>query len=212
MNDALLQIGKIGIIPVVVLNKVSDAEPLAKALINGGLPCAEVTFRTDAAEESIKAITKKYSDMFVIAGTVLSIEQVDRAIGAGAKAIVSPGFNPKVVEYCRKNNYPVCPGIMTPSELEMALGFGLDVVKFFPAENAGGLKMIKAMSAPYTMMKFMPTGGINSVNVREYLACDKILACGGSWMVKGELIDDGDFGKIEELTREAANIVEEIRK
>lgn len=212
MNDALLQIGKTGIIPVVVLNKVSDAEPLAEALINGGLPCAEVTFRTDAAEESIRAITKKHSDMFVIAGTVLTTEQADRAVGAGAKGIVAPGFNPKVVEYCLKNNYPVCPGIMTPTELEMALGFGLDVVKFFPAENAGGLKMIKAMSAPYTMMKFMPTGGINAVNVRDYLACDKILACGGSWMVKGDLIDAGDFGKIEELAREAANIVKEIRK
>ena len=211
MNDTLKQIGKIGIVPVVVLNKVSDAEPLAQSLVNGGLPCAEVTFRTDAAEESIRAIAKKFPDMLVGAGTVLTIEQVDRAIGAGAKFIVSPGLNPKVVEYCIKNNYSVCPGIMTPTELEVALGFGLDVVKFFPAENAGGLKMIKAMSAPYTMMKFMPTGGINATNVREYLACDKILACGGSWMVKGDLVAAGDFAQIEKLTREAADIVKEIR-
>ena len=211
MNDTLKQIGQTGIVPVVVLNKVSDAEPLAAALIAGGLPCAEVTFRTDAAEESIRAISKKYPDMFVGAGTVLTTEQVDRAIGAGAKFIVSPGLNPKVVEYCIKKNYPICPGIMTPTELEVALGFGLDVVKFFPAENAGGLKMIKAMSAPYTMMKFMPTGGINATNVRDYLACDKILACGGSWMVKGDLINAGNFGEIEKLTKEASDIVKEIR-
>ena len=211
MNDTLKEIGHTGIVPVVVLNKVADAVPLADALIKGGLPCAEVTFRTDAAEESIREIAKKFPEMFVGAGTVLTTEQVDRAIGAGAKFIVSPGFNPKVVEYCIKNNYPICPGIMTPTELEMALGFGLDVVKFFPAENAGGLKMIKAMSAPYTMMKFMPTGGINATNVRDYLACNKILACGGSWMVKGDLISAGDFAEIEKLTREAAAIVKEIR-
>ena len=211
MNDTLVQIGKTGIVPVVVLNNASDAEPLAEALINGGLPCAEVTFRTEAAEDSIKLMSKKFPEMFVGAGTVLTTEQVDRAIGAGAKFIVSPGFNPKVVEYCLKNNYPITPGIMTPTELEMALGFGLDVVKFFPAENAGGLKMIKAMSAPYTMMKFMPTGGINAENVGEYLACDKILACGGSWMVKGDLIKEGNFAEIEKLTAEAAAIVKEIR-
>ncbi len=212
MNDVLKKIGETGIVPVVVLNDAKDAEPLAEALIKGGLPCAEVTFRTEAAEASIRKITKKFPDMFVGAGTILSIEQVDRAIDAGAKFIVSPGFNPKVVDYCILKNYPICPGIMTPSELEAALGFGLNVVKFFPAENAGGLKMIKAMSAPYTMMKFMPTGGINATNVREYLACDKILACGGSWMVKGDLISAGNFAEIEKLTREAAEIVKEIRK
>ena len=212
MNDTLKQIGSIGIVPVVVLNKVSDAELLAESLIKGGLACAEVTFRTDAAEESIRAISKKFPEMFVGAGTVLTTEQVDRAIGAGAKFIVSPGLNPKVVEYCLKKGYPITPGIMTPTELEVALGFGLDVVKFFPAENAGGLKMIKAMSAPYTMMKFMPTGGINATNVRDYLACDKILACGGSWMVKGDLIVAGNFAEVERLTKEAAAIVKEIRK
>ena len=211
MNDTLKKIGAMGIVPVVVLNKVSDAEPLGAALVAGGLACAEVTFRTEAAEESIRAIAKKFPDMLVGAGTVLTVEQVDRAIGAGAKFIVSPGLNPKVVEYCIKKNYPVCPGIMTPTELEVALGFGLDVVKFFPAENAGGLQMIKAMSAPYTMMKFMPTGGINATNVRDYLACDKILACGGSWMVKGDLINAGDFAQIEKLTREAAEIVASLR-
>ena len=211
MNDTLKQIGSTGIVPVVVLNKADDAEPLAQALVKGGLPCAEVTFRTDAAEESIRRIAKKFPEMFVGAGTVLTTEQADRAVGVGAKFIVSPGLNPKVVEHCLKKGYPITPGIMTPTELEMALGFGLDVVKFFPAENAGGLKMIKAMSAPYTMMKFMPTGGINATNVRDYLACNKILACGGSWMVKGDLISAGDFIQIEKLTREAAVIVKEIR-
>ncbi|MBP5358394.1 MAG: bifunctional 4-hydroxy-2-oxoglutarate aldolase/2-dehydro-3-deoxy-phosphogluconate aldolase [Treponema sp.] len=211
MNETLKKIGDTGIIPVVVLNRVEDAEPLAESLIKGGLPCAEVTFRTDAAEESIRAIAKKFPDMFVGAGTVLTVEQADRAVDAGACFIVSPGLNPKVVEHCLKKNYPITPGIMTPSELEIALGFGLDVVKFFPAENAGGLKMIKAISAPYTMMKFMPTGGINTTNVREYLACDKILACGGSWMVKGDLVKAGAFDEIERLTREASGIVKEIR-
>lgn len=212
MNEILKKIGETGIIPVVVLNDVKNAVPLAQALINGGLPCAEVTFRTDAAQQSIAEISKKFPQMFVGAGTVLSVEQVDRAIDAGAKFIVSPGFNPKVVEYCLKNNYPITPGIMTPTELETALGYGLDVVKFFPAENAGGLKMIKAMSAPYTMMKFMPTGGINTSNIRDYLKCDKILACGGSWMVKGELINSENFAEIEKLTKEAAQIVKEVRE
>ena len=211
MNEVLMKIGQMGIVPVVVLNDVKNAIPLAQSLINGGLPCAEVTFRTEAAQQSIAEISKNFPQMFVGAGTVLTTEQVDRAVDAGAKFIVSPGFNPKVVEYCIKKGYPVTPGIMTPTELEMALEFGLDVVKFFPAENAGGLKMIKAMAAPYTKMKFMPTGGINPQNVREYLQCDKILACGGSWMVKGDLINSGNFAEIEKLTKEASQIVKEIR-
>lgn len=211
MNEVLMKIGQMGIVPVVVLNDVKNAVPLAQSLINGGLPCAEVTFRTEAAQQSIAEISKNFPQMFVGAGTVLTTEQVDRAVDAGAKFIVSPGFNPKVVEYCIKKGYPVTPGIMTPTELEMALEFGLDVVKFFPAENAGGLKMIKAMAAPYTKMKFMPTGGINPQNVREYLQCDKILACGGSWMVKGDLINSGNFAEIEKLTKEASQIVKEVR-
>lgn len=211
MNEVLMKIGQMGIVPVVVLNDVKNAVCLAQSLINGGLPCAEVTFRTEAAQQSIAEISKNFPQMFVGAGTVLTTEQVERAVDAGAKFIVSPGFNPKVVEYCIKKGYPVTPGIMTPTELEMALEFGLDVVKFFPAENAGGLKMIKAMAAPYTKMKFMPTGGINPQNVREYLQCDKILACGGSWMVKGDLINNGNFAEIEKLTKEASQIVKEIK-
>ena len=211
MNEVLEKIQKIGIVPVVVLNDAKDAEPLAKALCNGGLPCAEVTFRTDAAEESIRIMSEKYPEMLVGAGTVLTTEQVDRAVAAGAKFIVSPGLNPKIVKYCVEKNIPITPGICTPREAEQAIENGLEVVKFFPAEPAGGLKMIKAMAAPYTGLKFMPTGGINATNVKEYLAYDKILACGGSWMVKGSLVEAGEFDKIEAMTKEAVEIVKEVR-
>lgn len=211
MNQVLEALSKIGIVPVVVINDAKDAKPLAEALIKGGLPCAEVTFRTDAAEESIRIISESFPEMLVGAGTVLTTEQVDRAVAAGAKFIVAPGLNPVVVEYCVKKGIPVVPGTATPSEMEQAMSFGLDVVKFFPAENNGGLSMIKAVAAPYVGLRFMPTGGINAENVRDYLKYDRILCCGGSWMVKGDLIKAGDFAKIEALTREAAAIVKEIR-
>ena len=211
MNEVLKQIEKIGIVPVVVLNDTKDAEPLAKALCDGGLPCAEVTFRTDAAEECIRIMSEKFPDMLIGAGTVLTTEQVDRAVAAGAKFIVSPGINPAIVKYCVERNIPITPGTANPSDVEQALENGLDVVKFFPAEPLGGLKLIKAMAAPYVGVKFMPTGGINANNVREYLAYDRILACGGSWMVSSDLVKAGDFAKNTELTREAADIVKEIR-
>ncbi len=211
MNEILNKIHEIGIVPVVVLNDAKDAEPLAKALCEGGLPCAEVTFRTEAAEEAIRIMTGQFPEMLVGAGTVLTTEQVDRAVAAGAKFIVSPGFNPTVVQYCIDKGIPITPGCMTPSEIEQALKHELEVVKFFPAEPAGGLKMLKAMAAPYVGMKFMPTGGISAGNVREYLKYDRILACGGSWMVKGDLINAGDFDKIRELTQEAVEIVKECR-
>lgn len=205
------QIEKTGIIPVVVLDDAKNAEPLAQALCDGGLPCAEVTFRTAAAEESIRIISEKFPDMLVGAGTVLTTEQVDKAVAAGAKFIVSPGLNPKVVKYCIDKGVPIIPGTCNPSDIEAALELGLNVVKFFPAEAAGGLKMIKAMSAPYVGVRFMPTGGINAQNVRDYLAFDKIIACGGSWMVKGALINEGKFDEIRALTAEAAAIVKEYR-
>lgn len=211
MNQVLEQFQKIGIIPVVVLDDAKDAEPLGRALMEGGLPCAEVTFRTAAAEEAIRIMSEKFPEMLVGAGTVLTTEQVDRAVAAGAKFIVSPGINPKVVDYCVKKNIPITPGTCNPSNVETALEFGLDVVKFFPAEQAGGLNYIKAIAAPYTGVKFMPTGGINATNVKEYLKYDRIIACGGSWMVKGDLIKAGNFEKIKELTAEAAAIVKEIR-
>ena len=205
------QFEKIGIVPVVVLDDSKDASPLAKVLCENGLPCAEVTFRTQAAEESIRIMAKEFPNMLIGAGTVLKTEQVDRAIKAGAKFIVSPGFNPKVVQHCIENMIPIVPGTQTPSEMEQALEFGLKVVKFFPAEQAGGLNMIKAVAAPYVDLKFMPTGGINAKNVRDYLAYKKIVACGGSWMVKKDLVNAGDWNGIGKLVREAAAIVKEIR-
>ncbi|MCR5754280.1 MAG: bifunctional 4-hydroxy-2-oxoglutarate aldolase/2-dehydro-3-deoxy-phosphogluconate aldolase [Acetatifactor sp.] len=200
-----------GFIPGVGLEDAKDAKPLAEALMEGGLPCAEVTFRTDAAEEAIRIMSENYPDMLVGAGTVLTTEQVDRAVNAGAKFIVSPGFNPKVVDYCIEKGIPVAPGTANPTDIEAALEKGLKVVKFFPAEPLGGLKMIKAIAAPYVGVKFMPTGGINATNVRDYLAYNRIIACGGSFMVSGELIKKGDFETIKKLTREAADIVKEIR-
>lgn len=196
------------VVPVVVLNDVKDAAPLAKALVEGGLPCAEVTFRTEAAAESLRIMAEAYPDMLVGAGTVLTTEQVDKAVEAGAKFIVSPGFDPEIVDYCIEKNIPVFPGCATPSEVAQAVKRGLKVVKFFPAEQAGGLAMIKAMAAPYNMLKFMPTGGINTKNLKEYLACDKILCCGGSWMVKGDMVEAGEFDKIKKLTEEAKALAE----
>lgn len=205
------QFSKIGIIPVVVLDSPKDAAPLAEVLSKNGLPCAEVTFRTPAAEESIRIISREFPDMLVGAGTVLTTEQADRAMNAGAQFIVSPGLNPKIVQYCIDNSMPVTPGTQTPSEMEQALELGLKTVKFFPAEPAGGLAMIKAVAAAYVDLKFMPTGGINAKNVRDYLAYNRIIACGGSWMVKKDMISAGEWGKIAALVKEASSIVKEVR-
>lgn len=207
MNDILVKIGKIGIVPVVALDNAADALPLGQALMKGGIPCAEVTFRTSAAEESIRTLSREIPEMLVGAGTVLSIEQVDRAVNAGAKFIVSPGLNPKVVGYCVEKGIPVVPGCANPSDIEAALEFGLEVVKFFPAEAAGGIAMIKAMSAPYGGIKFMPTGGINSGNICNYLGFGKVLACGGSWMVDKKLVAAGNFEEITRLSREAVETI-----
>ena len=199
------------VVPVVVLNNADDAVPLADALIKGGLPCAEVTFRTDAAEESIRRICESFPDMLVGAGTVLTTEQVERAHKAGAKFIVSPGFDPEIIDCCISIGLPVLPGCITPSEIAQAVKRGLKVVKFFPAEQSGGVAMIKAMAAPYSMVKFMPTGGISTKNLADYLSCDKILCCGGSWMVKEDLIKSGSFDKITDMTRETTALAKSIR-
>lgn len=212
MKDITERFEKLGVVPVVVLEDAKDAVPLATALVEGGLPCAEVTFRTEAAEESIRLMTEQFPEMLVGAGTVLTVEQVDAAVRAGAKFIVSPGFDAEIVDYCLKNEIPVFPGCISPSEVVQAVKRGLKVVKFFPAEPAGGISMIKAMAAPYTGLKFMPTGGINAKNLGEYLSCDKIVCCGGSWMVKGELVKTGEFNKIRQLTEEARRLVDSIRK
>ena len=207
MNKVLEEISKIGIVPVIALDDVKDAEPLAKALIEGGLPCAEVTFRTKAAEESIKIMSSKFPELLVGAGTVLTIEQAYKAVAAGAKFIVSPGFNPKVVKHCIEKDIPVTPGCSSPSDVEQAIELGLEVVKFFPAEAAGGLNMIKSMAAPYVNMKFMPTGGINEKNVTSYLDFDKVIACGGSWMVNKDMVKAGDFESIKKLTKKAVEVM-----
>ena len=211
MSEMLKQIEGFGVVPVVVLNDAKDAAPLAKALCEGGLPCAEVTFRTEAAEESIRIMTEQFPEMLIGAGTVLTIDQVDRAVGAGAKFIVSPGFDPEIVDYCISKNIVVLPGCVTPSEVIQAVKRGLEVIKFFPAEQYGGVATLKALSAAFPKARFMPTGGVSAKNLAEYLGFKKIVACGGSWMVKGDMVAAGEFDKIKEMTAEAVALVKEIR-
>ena len=211
MNELLNKVSELGVVPVVVLNDAKDAAPLAKALCEGGLPCAEVTFRTEAAEESIRIMHEQFPEMLLGAGTVLTTEQVDRAVAAGASFIVSPGFDPEIVDYCLEKDILVLPGCITPSEVAQAVKRGLEVVKFFPAEQFGGVATIKALAAPYTNTKFMPTGGISAKNLRDYLGFKKIVACGGSWMVKNDLVEAGKFDEIKALTAEAVELVKEIR-
>lgn len=211
MNELIQKISETGIIPVVKIDNAKDAVPLANALRAGGINCAEITFRTDAAEEAIHLIHEAFPDMLIAAGTVLTPEQADKAINAGASAIVSPGLNPEVVKHCNQKQYPIIPGVCTPSEVETAMSLGLKYLKFFPAEAAGGIKMIKAMSAPYSMVKFMPTGGISTANVAEYLNCKAVFACGGSWMVPAEKITNGEFEEIKALTKEASQLLKEIK-
>lgn len=194
------------IVPVVKLDHIEDALPLAKALIDGGLPVAEITFRTDAAEESIRVIRNTYPEMLCGAGTVVNIDQAERAVAAGAAFIVSPGFTKDVVEYAARKNIPVLPGCCTPTEIIDAMNHGLNVVKFFPAKQYGGLDTIKALAAPFPGIRFMPTGGINTGNLREFLDNDKIYACGGSWMVADSLIKEKRFDEITRLTKEAVEL------
>lgn len=201
--DIIKDLHDFGLVPVIKITDVKNAIPLAQALAKGGLNCAEITFRTACAKEAIAEITRAMPDMLVGAGTVLTPEQTDEAIEAGAKFIVSPGLNPRVVKHCIERNVPILPGCATPSEVEQAIELGLKAVKFFPAEAAGGLNMIKSMSAPYGQIKFMPTGGINEENMLDYLAFNKIIACGGSFMVKDSLIEAGNFEEITRLTRNA---------
>lgn len=209
--DIAKEIERIAIIPVIALNDAKDAEPLAEALIKADLPAAEITFRTDAAQKSIEAISKKYPEVLTGAGTVLTIDQAKAAVDAGSKFLVSPGFNPTVVDWCIDNKVPVYPGVNNPTGIEAALERGLDILKFFPAEASGGVKMVNAMAAPYGRVKFMATGGVNTGNVLSYLESPYIVACGGTWMVKSNLINEGKFDEIEKIGREAANLVAEWR-
>jgi len=205
-QNILDQLARHRLVPVIALEDAAQANPLAEALVSGGLPVAEVTFRTAAAVDSIRAMAAR-GDLLVGAGTVLTPKQADEARDAGATFIVSPGFNPKVVQHCLDQGLPIIPGVSNPTDIEMALEHGLDVVKFFPAEAFGGLKTLKAMSAPYGSLRFMPTGGISPANVNEYLAFPKVLACGGSWMVKPSLYADGDFAPVEAAVREAVMLI-----
>ena len=202
-NNMMSELYSIGLIPVIKIENADDAVPLAKALIDGGLPAAEITFRTDCAAEAIKNITEAYPEMLVGAGTVLTCEQVDAAIAAGSKFLVSPGLNPKVTAYALSKGIPMLPGCSNPSDIEAAIELGLTTVKFFPAEAAGGLNMLKAMAAPYGKLNFMPTGGINADNLLNYLNFNKIVACGGSFMVKDELVKEKKWDEITALTRNA---------
>lgn len=209
--DIEAKIEKLGIVPVVVLEKAEDAEWVADALCEGKLPCAEVTFRTAAAKKAIKVMKETRPEMLVGAGTVLTKEQVDDAVEAGAEFIVSPGFDGEIVDYCIECGIPVFPGCVTPSELAQAVKRNLKVVKFFPAQKFGGMQTIGALGAAYTGLRFMPTGGIHQENLEEYLSSDKIVACGGSWMVNGELIRNHEEEKIKQLSLAAVKKVKEIR-
>jgi 2-dehydro-3-deoxyphosphogluconate aldolase/(4S)-4-hydroxy-2-oxoglutarate aldolase len=209
MPTALEKVLQMKIIPVVAIHDAGHSDALADALIKGGLPCAEITFRTAAAADAIRTMAKR-GDMLVGAGTVLTIDQVKLAVDAGATFMVAPGLNPKVVGYCREHNIPIIPGVATPTDIETALDLGLKILKYFPAEAFGGLKTLKAISAPYTAVKFIPTGGITASNVIAYLEHPKVVACGGSWMVKSALIVAGQFDKITSLTREAVNLVQNM--
>jgi 2-dehydro-3-deoxyphosphogluconate aldolase/(4S)-4-hydroxy-2-oxoglutarate aldolase len=211
MKEVLDTLGRLGLVPVVKIERAEDAVELGRALLAGGLPCAEITFRTPAAEEAIRRIATSLPDIVLGAGTVLSVDQADRAVSAGAKFIVSPGFNHKVVDWCLGNEISVTPGVATPTEIDMALDKGLDILKFFPAEALGGIETLKAIAAPYGDVKFIPTGGINRDNLADYLAHPSVHCCGGSWLVKANLISAGKFDEITQLAREAVSVVRQIR-
>ena len=211
MDEILETLGSLGVVPVVAIDRAEDATGLGEALMAGGLPCAEITFRTAAAVSAIERIAAEFPAILVGAGTVLSVQQAKDAVSAGAKFIVSPGFDANVVDWCVENKLPVTPGVATPTEINMALTKGLDILKFFPAERLGGIAMLKAIGAPYVNVKFIPTGGINANNVAEYLSLPFVHACGGSWMVKRSLIAEGQFVEITRLVEQAVAVVNESR-
>lgn len=211
MQEILETLGHLGVVPVIEIERADDAVPLGNALIAGGLPCAEITFRTAAAEEAIRRIASELPEVVIGAGTVLSVEQAEKAVAAGARYIVSPGFDPKVVDWCLTHDVAVTPGVATPTEINMALDKGLNILKFFPAEALGGFKTLKAIAAPYGGVKFIPTGGINAKNLADYLSLRAVHACGGSWLVASKLISAGEFAEITRLTKEALSIVRQVR-
>jgi 2-dehydro-3-deoxyphosphogluconate aldolase / (4S)-4-hydroxy-2-oxoglutarate aldolase len=210
MADMLSRLRRIRIVPVIVIDDPDDAVPLAAALVEGGIACAEVTFRTAAGLESLRRMASEFPDMLVGAGTVLSPQQADAARDAGAKFVVSPGSNPRVVDHCLERGIPIFPGVCTPTEVESVLEKGVHLVKFFPAEPMGGVAFLKALAGPYTTLEFMPTGGIGAGNLGEYLAFKKVVACGGSWMAPAEWIRAKQFERIRQETERAVAAVRAI--
>jgi 2-dehydro-3-deoxyphosphogluconate aldolase/(4S)-4-hydroxy-2-oxoglutarate aldolase len=210
-NEVLAQLGALGVVPVVVIEHAEDAPGIANALMEGGLPCVEITFRTTAAEEAIRRISADLPDMLVGAGTVLTVEQAQKAVRAGAKFMVAPGVDPEILEWCAAREVPITPGVATPTDVTAALGKGLRVVKFFPAEAFGGIATLEAISAAFPDVRFIPTGGINTKNLANYLSLRCVHACGGSWMLKKDLITEQRLGEITERTKEAVAIVRQVR-
>jgi 2-dehydro-3-deoxyphosphogluconate aldolase/(4S)-4-hydroxy-2-oxoglutarate aldolase len=211
MNEVRQTIEKAGLVPVIQIDAAEHAVPLAQTLSKGGLPIAEITFRTDAAADALAAVGAEVPDVLLGAGTVLSVEQAQTALDAGAKFIVAPGFNPRVVDFCLERGVPVTPGVNSPTDIEMGLERGLTLLKFFPAEASGGVKMVKALSAPYREVRFIPTGGIKPDNLGEYLGLPSVVACGGSWMVPKDALAGGAFDRIEQLVREAVKLAQTVR-
>ena len=211
MAEALAALSRIGLVPVITIESPRDAVPLAEALLDGGIACAEVTFRTPAAGEAIHGISSTCGELLVGAGTVLTVEQAEQATQAGAQYVVAPGFDPAVVGWCQERNVPVIPGVATPTEISMAVARGLSLLKFFPAEAMGGVQALQALSAPFAGVRFIPTGGITVANLPQYLALPNVAACGGSWMAKEGMISAGRFAEIARLSRQARAIVHQIR-
>jgi len=211
MAEALAALSRIGLVPVITIENPHDAVPLARALLDGGIGCAEITFRTPAAGEAIHGISSTCGELLVGAGTVLTAEQAEQATQAGAQYVVAPGFDPAVVGWCQERNVPVIPGVATPTEISMALARGLSLLKFFPAEAMGGVQMLQALSAPFPGVRFIPTGGITAANLPQYLALPNVAACGGSWMAKEGMISAGKFAEIAHLSKQARAIVHQVR-
>jgi 2-dehydro-3-deoxyphosphogluconate aldolase/(4S)-4-hydroxy-2-oxoglutarate aldolase len=210
MHEVIQRLGQLRLVPMVVIDKTEHATPFGDALLAGGLPVAEVTFRTEAAEAAIRTLVKR-GDLLVGAGTVLSTELADRAIDAGAQFIVAPGTNPKVVEHCGIRGVPIVPGVATPTDIELALSLGVNTLKFFPAENMGGVSTLKALAGPFAGVRFIPTGGITPEKLPSYLALPSVLACGGSWLAPRELLAAGDFVAIRKLIERAVKLLAGVR-
>ena len=211
MKDTITKISRLGVIPVIAIENVERTIPLGNALLDGGLPCAEITFRTQAAQAAISKLVKTFPEMLVGAGTVLTIEHARKAVDAGVQFIVTPGFDKVVVDFCLQQNIFISPGVATPTDINMALKQDLSILKFFPAEALGGVKLLKAISGPYERVRFIPTGGINATNLVDYLRLPQVVACGGSWMVKKHLINEAKFDTIINLVKEAVGLVIKAR-